>query len=97
MEAIYKCAVAACPGGAVREDTFDNAYLIDGEHVIVYGVPVIVCVNCGELTFSADNAEKVRVMLFDDDQKPAKRVTIPAFEFARLEPTTEDLLLTARD
>ncbi len=94
---MYECAVAACSGGAVREDTFDNAYLIRGEHVVVYGVPVTVCVNCGELSFSARNTEKVRVMLYDDDQKPGKRITIPAFEFTRSETPAEELLLTAHD
>ena len=53
MEAMYKCAVAACPGGAVRKETFDDAYLINGKHVLVYGIPVTVCANCGELHASA--------------------------------------------
>lgn len=96
---MYKCAVAACNSNDIRKETLDRVYQIDtGESFIVYGVPVMVCVNCGELTFSADNAEKVRAMLYGEDgHKPAKRVTIPAFEFARLEPTTEDLVLTASD
>ena len=64
---------------------------------MVYGVPVKVCVNCGELTFSIDNAEKVGEMLYDDEQKPAKRVTIPAFEFVRLEPMAENLLVTTKN
>ena len=93
---MYKCAVAACPGGDVREETLDRVYQIsNGEHVLVYGVPVKVCVNCGELTFSIDNAEKVRSMLYREDGQKPRRVTIPAFEFARSETATEDLLLTA--
>ena len=97
MKGKYKCAVAACPGGAVRKETIDRAYNIgNGKHVLVYGVPVIVCVNCGELSFSIDDIEKASAMLFDDEQKP-KQVTIPAFEFARLEPTTKDLLLIANN
>lgn len=96
MEAMYKCAVAVCPGGTVRKETFDDAYLINGKHVLVYGIPVTVCANCGELTFSVDDIEKASAMLFDDEQKP-RQVTIPAFEFARLEPTTKDLLLAASD
>ena len=95
---MYKCPVAACPGGPVREDTFDDAHqLSNGMHVLVYGVPVIVCVNCGELSFSAHDTEKVRAMLYDDEQKPTKRVTIPAIEFSRLEPTAKDLLLTTNN
>ncbi len=95
---MYKCAVADCPGGDIREETLDRVYQIsNGEYVLVYGVPVKVCVNCGELTFSIDNAEKVGEMLHDNEQKPAKRVTIPAFEFVRLEPTTENLLVTTKN
>ena len=93
---MYKCAVAACNGNEVRKETRDRVYQINtGESFIVYDVPVMVCVNCGELTFSIDNAEKVRAMLYGEDVQKPKRVTIPAFDFARLEPTTEDLLLTA--
>ena len=97
MEATYKCAVAACPGGAVRKETFDDAYdMGDGKHVIVYGIPVTGCANCGELSFSVDDIEKASAMVFDDEQLP-KRVTIPAFEFARPEMATEDLLLTTKN
>ena len=95
---MYKCAVAACNSNEVRKETLDRVYQINtGERFIVYGVPVMVCVNCGELTFSIDDTEKVRAMLHGEDEQEPRRVTIPAFEFARLEPKIKDLLLTASD
>ena len=93
----HKCIIAATGSDYAREEKRDRVYQTgNGEHILVYGVPVIVCVNCGELTFSSENSEKVSAMLFDDEQKP-RRVTIPAFEFARSETATEELLLTAHD
>ena len=96
---MYKCAVAACNSNEVRKETLDRAYQINtGEQFIVYGVPVMVCTNCGELSFSIEDTEKVRAMLYGEDgHKPARRVTIPAFEFARSQTATEELILTAHD
>ena len=96
MNGTYNCAVAACPGGAVKKETLNRAYdMGDGKHVIIYSLPVIICVNCGELTFSIDDIEKASAMVFDDEQPP-KRVTIPALEFARSEMSPENLLLTTK-
>jgi YgiT-type zinc finger domain-containing protein len=92
---MYKCAV--CRGNDVLEETLDRAYRINGEHVIVYGIPATVCVNCGEVSFSIEDIEKVGEMLHYNERKPAKWITIPAFEFVRLEPTTENLLATTKN
>ncbi len=95
----HKCIIAACGSDYARKEKRDRVYQMgDGEHILVYGVPVTVCVNCGELTFSIDDVDKIGELLHEENgHKPARQVVIPAIEFARLELTTEDLLLTTNN
>ena len=62
-------------------DTLDKVLRVDGEFVMVYSIPSIVCVYCGEETFSEEDIEWVRSMLHGDGRKTAKRVTLDAYEF----------------
>lgn len=79
MEIEWKCPV--CPGRRGRVDTLDKVLRVDGEFVMVYSIPSIVCVYCGEETFSEEDIEWVRSMLHGDGRKTAKRVTLDAYEF----------------
>ena len=36
---------------------------IDGQYVLVGGIPAAVCVRCGEQAFSRETIEKVRTMI----------------------------------
>lgn len=77
---MYKCGV--CRSKYLREDTLDKIFRIDGEFVMVYGIPATVCDNCGELFFSEDDVEKVHVVLHNDKLRTAKQVSIKAYEFS---------------
>ena len=76
----WKCPV--CQGRRGREETLDKVLRIDGDFVMVYGIPSIVCVYCGEEIFSDEDIEWVRMMLKGDGRKTAKQVTLDAYNFA---------------
>ncbi len=71
-----------CYSRWARVETLDKVLRIDGEFVMVYGLPAEVCVDCGEEMFSDDDIEWVRAMLRGDGRKTAKTVTLDAYHFA---------------
>ena len=75
-----KCDV--CYSRLARVETLDKVLRIDGEFVMVYGIPAEVCVDCGEEMLADDHIERVRAALQGDGQKTAKRVSLDAYDFA---------------
>ena len=75
-----KCDV--CYSRQARLETLDKVLRIDGEFVMVYGIPAEVCVDCGEEMFSDEDIEWVRMMMKGDGRKTVKRVTLDAYDFA---------------
>lgn len=55
------CAV--CHAEENREALVDEVFHVDGQYVLVGGIPAVVCGRCGEQTFSRETAEKVRLMV----------------------------------
>ena len=55
------CAV--CHVEKNREALVDEGFRVDGQYVLVGGIPTVVCGRCGEQTFSRETAEKVRLMI----------------------------------
>lgn len=74
-----KCDV--CYSRLARVETLDKVLRIDGEFVMVYGIPAEVCVDCGEEMFSDDDIERIRATLHGGGRKTAKRVTLDAYDF----------------
>ena len=74
-----KCDV--CYSRQARLETLDKVLRIDGEFVMVYGIPVEVCVDCGEEMFSDDDIARVRATLHGEGRKPANWVTLDAYDF----------------
>ena len=74
-----KCDV--CHGGETREELVDEMFRIDGQYVMVNGVPAVVCGQCGEHTFSRETAEKVRLMVHDEG-KAVRSLSVQVFRFA---------------
>lgn len=54
---------------------------IDGRRVLVENIPVQVCVQCGEMSISAETAEKVRRLIHDETQATGV-VELELYEFA---------------
>ena len=73
------CAV--CHAEESREELVDKVFRIDSGHVLVVGIPAVVCARCGEQSFSSETAEEVRLMIHGD-AKAAKSVPMPVFAFS---------------
>ena len=52
-----------CHADESREERVDEVFQIDGQYVLVGGIPAVVCVRCGEQAFSRKAVEKVRTMV----------------------------------
>ena len=76
---MFACVV--CSSDESREESVDEVFRIDGQYVLVGGVPAEVCARCGEQTFSRETAERVRVMV-NGEAKAKASVSMQVFDFA---------------
>ena len=76
---MFTCAV--CHAEESHEELVDEVFRVDGQYVLVGGVPAEVCARCGEQVFSRETAEKVRLMVHGE-VKAAKSVPMQVFDFA---------------
>ena len=76
---MFTCAV--CHADESREELVEEIFRIDGEYVLVNGIPATVCIRCQEQTFSRETTEKIRRMLHSQ-ASPAKSISIQVFKFA---------------
>ena len=76
---MFACAV--CHADESREELVEEVFRIEGEYVLVSGIPARVCVHCQEQTFSRETTEKIRRMLHGQ-ASPARSIAMPVFEFA---------------
>lgn len=70
-----------CGSHVSQTEVVSEVFEIDGRRVLVDNIPVQVCVQCGEMSFSRETAEKVRRLIHGDAQ-PAGVVELEVFEFA---------------
>ena len=75
---MFMCSVCRAHEG--REDLVEEVFQIDGKYVLVDRIPAMVCVRCGEETFSRETTEKVR-SLVHGQAKPTKSLALEVFEF----------------
>jgi YgiT-type zinc finger domain-containing protein len=71
----------ACGSHDSQTETVAEVFEVDGRRVLVDNIPVQVCVQCGEMSFSRETAEKVRQLVHGDAQ-PISVVEVEVFEFA---------------
>ena len=72
---------SACHFTESREDQVEEVFCINGEYVLVRGIPATVCVRCGEMSFSAETVERVRLMT-RGDSAPSGFISTKVLEFA---------------
>lgn len=63
---MFTCDI--CGSTQFQMDMVSEIFDIDGRRVLVENIPVQVCVQCGEMSFSAETAEKVRRLIHDEAQ-----------------------------
>ncbi len=70
-----------CHAEESREERVDEVFHVGGEYVLVGSIPAVVCVRCGEQSFSRETAERVRLMV-DGDAPTARIIPMRALDFA---------------
>lgn len=76
---MFVCSV--CGGEESRPETVAEIFEVDGRRVLVENIPVQVCAQCGEMSFSRETAEKVRRMVHGEAQAVGV-VELELYEFA---------------
>ena len=75
-------ACLACSADESREELVDEVFRIEGQYVLVGGIPAEVCVRCGEQSFSRETAERVR-LLVQDETEAEELVPMRVYDFAQ--------------
>ena len=60
----------------------DEVFCIEGQYVLVGGIPAEVLVRCGEQSFSRETAERVR-LLVQDEAVAEELVPMRVYDFAQ--------------
>jgi len=76
---MFRCHV--CGSTHSQDAMTDELFEVDGKHVLVEGIPTIVCVACGEKTFSRGTTERIRRMVHGEAE-PSRSVSMAVFSFA---------------
>ena len=70
-----------CGSDKFTEELVNETFEFKGKLVLVEGIPAKVCSRCGEITFSSETAENIRLML-NSNQKSQRRIEIDVFAFS---------------
>ncbi len=76
---MFTCVV--CHARDSREELVDEVFRVDGQYVLVGGIPAVVCARCGEQAFNRETTEKVRLMVHGE-AKATTSVPMQVFDFA---------------
>ncbi len=76
---MFKCHV--CGSTESRGEMVSEVFNIDNQMVLVENIPAILCMRCGETTFSSETTEKVRRLLHGD-AVPLRSVPLNVFAFS---------------
>ena len=76
---MFACAVCHAKEG--REESVDEVFCVDGQYVLVGGIPAVVCARCGEQSFNRDTTEKVRSMVHGE-ARATSSISMQVFDFA---------------
>lgn len=76
---MFTCDV--CGSHDSHLEVISEVFEVNGRRVLVDNIPVQICTQCGEMSFSRETAEKVRQLVHGDGQ-PVGVVELELFEFA---------------
>jgi len=76
---MFVCSV--CGSTEAKEEYVSEVFIIDNKPVLVEHIPALVCLQCGEETFSRETTERVR-RIVHGEAKPVKSITMDVFAFA---------------
>jgi len=58
---MLKCEI--CGSTAIHDETVSEVFHVNGQYQLVENIPVYVCAQCGEKTFSRETAENIRKLM----------------------------------
>ncbi|MBI5309002.1 MAG: YgiT-type zinc finger protein [Planctomycetes bacterium] len=64
-----------------KKEYVNEIFQIDNKRILVEHIPAVVCVRCGEETFSRETTERIRQMVHGE-AKPARSISMDVFTFA---------------
>jgi HTH-type transcriptional regulator / antitoxin MqsA len=70
-----------CGSNHFTEELVKEIFEINGKLILVENIPAKVCSRCGEITFSSQTAESIRLMLNNNHTSP-KKMEIDVFAFS---------------
>ena len=76
---MFTCAV--CHAKECRDQLVTEPFQIDGQYVLVEGIPALVCARCGEESFSSGTTEKIRLLVHSQAES-TNSIAMPVLEFA---------------
>ncbi len=76
---MFTCDV--CGSTDFYTDTVSEIFDVEGRRILVENIPVQVCGQCGEMSFSGETAEKVRRLIHDETQAVGV-IELELYEFA---------------
>ncbi len=74
-----KCHV--CGSNEIKQELVKETFEVDGKLVIVEGIPAQVCQRCGEITFSSETAENIRLIV-NSNKQPTRSIQVDVFVFS---------------
>lgn len=77
---MFVCNV--CGSDESRTETVSEVFEVAGRRVLVENIPVQVCVQCGEMSFHRETAEKVRRMIHGESEAVGV-VELELYEYAQ--------------
>lgn len=69
-----------CGSQEAHQELVDETFRINGKLVLVEQIPAEVCSRCGEVIFSAETAEKVRILV-QGQTKPSRAIRVDVFAY----------------
>jgi len=76
---MFYCHV--CGSTEAKKGYVNEIFQINNKPVLVEHIPVMICVRCGEETFSRETTERVRRMVHGE-ATPVKSISMDVFCFA---------------
>ncbi|WP_107669005.1 YgiT-type zinc finger protein [Cyanothece sp. BG0011] len=72
----------SCGSENFTSQLVNETFEIEGKLILVENIPAQVCSRCGEITFSGETAEKVRLIV-QGETKPIKSIKVDVFAYQR--------------
>ncbi len=75
---MFRCHI--CGSQQAQENLVNEVFHLGDKPVLVEHIPAMVCIHCGEITFSRQTTEQIRQMVHSK-VKPTKTISIDVFDF----------------